>query len=438
MVTARTAIVVGLGLLSLGGYALDLHAIVGADPGELGAYVGVYLALFAALFAIYLLAAGVVLRRATTDRTLLALVLGFGLLFRVAVLPSPVVLSSDLYRYLWDGRVQWAGVNPYRYAPAAPELAALREERIYPRINRPTKRTVYPPGAEAMFAAVAAVAPNSVVAWRTFLLACEIATGALLLRLLDRMGVPRVAIILYAWAPLAVFEGVQAGHVDVAVLPLVLLAVLWRQQGFLARAGAVLGAAILVKLYPAVLLLAWWRRRDWRFAGAGLAVVSAGYLPYLVGVGTGVLGFLPEYLGRAEDFNVGLRFFLTDAIGLHGETTRGIAMVALFGALLAVLLRVRHTRGEDPAAILRAAATAAAAYLVLVPTTMHPWYALWILPFLAVAPSAAWLWFTGAVTLSYLVYAWPPQPVPVWVRALEFWPLYALLGWDAYRSGRRC
>jgi hypothetical protein len=78
---------------------------------------------------------------------------------------------------------------------------------------------------------------------------------------------------------------------------------------------------------------------------------------------------------------------------------------------------------------------AVAAYLVLAPTAMHPWYAVWILPFLTVRPSAAWLWFSGAVALSYLKYAWEPAAFPFWARAVEFLPLYGLLVWE-WRTGR--
>ncbi|MBI4588378.1 MAG: DUF2029 domain-containing protein [Candidatus Rokubacteria bacterium] len=416
----------GLGLLSLVGYAVALRWISGAGPTPLVRYAWLH----AAVFVLYALAVCLVFRRPSADRVSLGLILGFGLLFRLAVLPSPVILSSDLYRYLWDGRVQWAGINPYRYAPAAPELAPLRDATVHPAINRPTKRTIYPPGAQALFALVAGVAPNSILAWRLFLLGCEVATGLLLLRLLKRMAVPVSAILLYAWAPLAVFEGVQAVHVDFAVLPVILLALLWRQEGRMARSGVALGIAVLMKLYPAVLLLAWRRRGEWRLPAACGAVVAAGYLPHSVAVGTGVVGFLPEYLGSGEDFNVGLRFFLTEGIGLGGEVARGIVMLLLGGVLLGVLRRIGSALTEDPEGVFRAGMAAVAAYLILVPTAMHPWYAVWILPFLAVRPSSAWLWFTGAVTLSYLGYAYRPVLVPLWARAAEFLPLYGLLAWE--------
>ncbi len=421
----------GLGLLSLLGYGFALRWITGPGYEPLVRYV----ALYVGLFVLYALAAWRVLRNRSGDRVTLGIILGFGLLFRLVVLPSPVVLSSDLYRYLWDGRVQRAGINPYRYPPAAPELAPLRDPTIHPEINRPTKRTVYPPGAQATFALVAAIAPNSILAWRLFLLGCEIASGILLLRLVRRMAVPPAAIVLYAWAPLAVFEGVQAGHLDFAMLPPLLLALAWRQEGRMARAGASLGIAVLLKLYPAVLLLAWRRRAEWRFPAACAAVVGAGYLPYFIGAGPKVVGFLPEYFGSAEDFNIGLRFFVTEGIGLGGEVARGTAMLLLFGVLFVVLQKISRWRVEDAAGVFRAGMAAVAAYLVLVPTAMHPWYAVWILPFLTVRPSPAWLWFTGAVAFSYLNYPWRPTGSPLWVRALEFLPLYGLLAWEWW-SGR--
>src|SRR5437016_568886 len=114
------------------------------------------------------------------------------------------------------GRVLWAGPSPDRYPPTAAELVPLRDETIHPRINRPTKPTVYPPGAQAAFALVALVSPNNLPAWRVFLLSSEILTMGLLLVLLQRAGVTQAAVIVYAWSPLVVFEGVQAGHVDLA------------------------------------------------------------------------------------------------------------------------------------------------------------------------------------------------------------------------------
>jgi len=432
-VTRRTearALVGGLGLVSLLGYTVGLSLL---SIGSLPTHVA-YILLFGALFLVYVTATRFLLRGRPDDRILLGLVLAFAGLFRVAVLGSPIMLSSDLYRYLWDGRVQWAGISPYRYPPAAPELAPLRDEAVYPHINRPTKVTVYPPGAETVFALIAGVAPDSIVAWRVFLLASEISTIALLISLLRRTRSGPAAVIVYAWSPLIVFEGVQAGHVDFVMIPLVLAALAWRQGGSSVRAGIALGAAVLVKLYPLVLLPAWWRPRDWRFPAAVTATVALGYLPHVATVGLGAAGFLPEYLGRTEDHNIGLRALLTYPLGLTSEFARAVAIGLLFALMAVVVVWIGRANGGEVAGMRRAGALAVGTYLLLVPTSMHPWYVVWIVPFLCFTPWPAWLYFSGAVSVSYLSYVVKPAPIPWWAWLAEYGPLYVLLLFSGWRT----
>jgi len=427
------AALAALGVLSAATYAgaLPTAGWLGVEP------LAAYPVAFAVLFVLYLASARLVSVRVLRTKEALAVVLGFGLLFRVLMLPTPVYLSSDLFRYLWDGRVQLAGVNPYRYAPSAPELAHLRDSEIHPRINRPAARTIYPPAAQWLFALAAALAPGSIVGWRLLLLLFDGATVAMLLLLLRRLGQPSTAVIIYAWSPLVIFEGVQAGHVEAAMIPLILLALLLRQTGSSVLAGAALGVTVLMKLYPAVLLLAWWRRDDWRFPAATAATVGLGYLPYVAALGVGALGFLPEYLTSPEDHNIGLRALLTYPFGFTGEVARGVAMALLFAALAATVVVIGRRAGQDPPGLWRASTLAVCSYLLLVPTAMHPWYVVWVVPFLCVRLSPAWLWFSGAVTLSYVAYVVAPAPLPWWAWLLEYGPLYALLLASAARLARR-
>src|SRR5688572_30520745 len=81
---------------------------------------------------IYLVAVWIVLR-ARSSRSTFLLVVVFAVLFRLSIVFSPPYLSDDIYRYIWDGRVQAAGINPYRYLPSAPELVQLRDDKIYPK-----------------------------------------------------------------------------------------------------------------------------------------------------------------------------------------------------------------------------------------------------------------------------------------------------------------
>lgn len=49
-----------------------------------------------------------------------AALLAGAVVIRLAALTPVAPSSDDLYRYAWDGRVQAAGIDPYRYPPAAP------------------------------------------------------------------------------------------------------------------------------------------------------------------------------------------------------------------------------------------------------------------------------------------------------------------------------
>src|SRR4026208_386392 len=101
--------------------------------------------------AIYLVAAWIVIRSRPSNSTL-RIAIAFAVLFRLSILFAPPYLSDDIYRYVWDGRVQAAGINPYRYIPAAPELAQLRDDAIYPKINRKDwAHTIYPAVAQVVF-----------------------------------------------------------------------------------------------------------------------------------------------------------------------------------------------------------------------------------------------------------------------------------------------
>ena len=121
--------------------------------------------------------------RAPPERTLW-LVFGVGIFLRAYVLLFDPLLSSDIYRYVWGGRVQAAGINPYRYFPAHEALAFLRDGRIFPHINRADFAvTIYPPVAQFFFLIVTWIG-ESVTIMRLALLGCESVTVALIMLLL--------------------------------------------------------------------------------------------------------------------------------------------------------------------------------------------------------------------------------------------------------------
>jgi len=166
--------------------------------------------------AVWAVAAVFIARR--VGRPPLALILVTAALMRLGAFAAPVYLSDDIYRYIWDGRVQAAGINPYRYIPTDTPLTSLRDETVFPNINRSNYApTIYPPVAQMVFF-VATRFGETVPAVKLVLVAAEAIAIVALLLVLRTVGAPHQNIMLYAWHPLPVWEIAGSGHIDAAVV----------------------------------------------------------------------------------------------------------------------------------------------------------------------------------------------------------------------------
>lgn len=317
------------------------------------------------------------------------IVIGIAALLRLGLLGQSPTLSDDIYRYIWDGRVQAAGINPYRYIPADPQLAFLRDDKIYPKINRRDwAPTIYPPFTQMFFFAVTRVS-ESIVWFKTVLLGFEAVTIWLLARLLVSFNLPRERVLIYAWNPLVIWE-FSSGHVDFLMTTLVVLALLARRQQRATLTGILLGCAALAKFFPLVLFPAFYRRWDWKMPLAAAATICLGYLPYL-GAGAHVFGFLSGYASEEEMGN-GRFFLLLLARYVTGGTEIPAAayLILCFAALLLLagfaILRWNNSEGG----FVGSAGCLGAAFLVFL-SPHYPWYWIWLTPFLVFLPRPA-LW----------------------------------------------
>ena len=352
---------------------------------------------------LYLVAVWVVLNR-PVNRWTFAIILACAAGCRLVCLFSPPFLSTDIFRYVWDGRVQAAGINPYRYIPADPHLAFLRDLDIYPHINRRDyAHTVYPPGAQMLFLLITRIGTS--VRWmKTGMVGLEAITIWALVKLLTALGLSREQVLIYAWHPLLIWEVASSGHVDGAALPLIALALLFYVRHKPTATGIALAAATLVKLYPIALFPALYRRsdwRDWKMPAVVAGIVAAAYACYL-SVGWHVLGFLPEY-AKEEGLESGSRYFLLTLArhGLHWEALPTAAFYG-FAALLLLGLAVWAwvTSEVSPLAAIRCCFVIAAVFMLLF-SSHYPWYYLWLLPFLSLIPYVPMLYF---ITASFYLY----------------------------------
>ncbi len=363
--------------------------------------------------AVWAVAAAVILR-SRDRRPALALILGTAVLLRLIALAAPVFLSNDINRYIWDGRVQAAGINPYRYIPTDPELEPLRDPLIFPKINRNNYApTIYPPVAQMLFLVANRFAETPLAMKLMFVTIEAVGIGTLIF-ILRAAGSPPEHVLLYAWHPLPVWEIAGSGHVDAAVVTFVTLALAAAVSGRRVWSAVALAAATLVKFFPLVLAPALWRPAksnfgDWQWPAAFIAVIVAAYLPY-IGVGSRALGFLPGYVAE-ENLGSGSGFWLLGmarrAIGIPLAAYLGVAASVMAGLAIGALRRPPAPRsGLNWAMALGTAA-------LFFASPHYPWYFVWLVALLTAAPWWPAWWLTLAADLLY----WDPKTgnIPFWV-----------------------
>lgn len=343
-------------------------------------------------------------------RVVVVVGLVLAVVWHIAFLRVPPGADDDIHRYVWDGRLQRRGYNPYLVVPNDPTVAALHtvETRT---LNNPYLPSPYPPGAELFFRAVTAI-QESVFALRVAFVVCELAIVFVLLDLLRRNGREAHLVLAFAWNPLLAIEVAGSGHVDIlgALLLVLSFATLARRRRTVAAVA--FGLAVAVKFLPIILLPLYWKRV--RVRDGILAAIAVGflYMPFL-NHGRIPIGSLGTYVHS---------FWFNDPVFAaleHLAPPEVIAGVAvLVGLLTAIWLR-RRSEAWDCEAF----AWPMAASLLCAPV-VYPWYLLWMLPFLGSASTLPIIIWTVSILPVY--YVWHlrtlghPFIVPGWIMLLEY------------------
>jgi hypothetical protein len=331
----------------------------------------------------------------------LIIVLVGAALMRLPLLFEPPYLSSDMYRYVWDGRVQASGINPYLHVPAAPELVHLRDSAIFPNINRADYApTIYMPTAQMLFWLITRFG-DGVLTMKIGLLAFEALGIAAMIGILQHLSLPPTHVAAYAWHPLAVWEIAGNGHVDAVLVGLMLLGLLLALRGRTMAAGAIASMAVLVKPTALLLMPVLWRPWNWKLPALLVAICAALYIPYL-GAGRKVFGFLAGYvaeegLGSGGGFRyLQLLEGVTGAIPYGAKLYVGLATVILS----ALALRIGFRSDRSPGTTVQATAVLLIAFMILL-TPHYPWYYLALAPLMALRPRllTPWVLSTGGFLL---------------------------------------
>ena len=343
-------------------------------------------------------------RRPQTTRAALLLIIAGGLAMRLVWFGATPPMEDDYYRYLWDGAVTASGGDPYAVAPKDVAAAGLSDRRlqsladasgtILSNVNFPDLRTIYPGTAQVVFAAAYLIAPFQIDGLRAVFLVADGAAVLALAVLLSRLGHPPWLIALYWLNPMVVYTGIGLVHADVVMVPALLFALVLSIAARPVAAGAVLGLAAGVKLWPILLAPLLVRQTFAHSPAHALAALAVCALTTAVLTAPLALSvFAPQsgLTSYAASWHINnapyawVSYGLAQVFGESDVANRALR-IAVAGAAAIIAIAVAIPKIASPRDLVIRATIVAASVFYLSPA-QFPWYALWFFGLAAAVPS---------------------------------------------------
>jgi len=359
----------------------------------------------------YLLAIREFFATSRFPRSVVVIGLVLAAVWHITFLRLPPGTDDDIHRYVWDGRLQRLGYNPYLVVPSDPAVQRLHTAETR-NLNNPDLTSPYPPGAQLFFRAITAI-HESTFALKIAFVVCQLAIVFVLLDWLrwNRRGDHLV--LVYAWNPLLAIEVAGSGHIDIVGALLVVVSAAALARRWRATAAIGIGLAVAVTFLPIVLLPLYWKRIRIRDAALAAAIVGLLYVPFM-NHGRIPTGSLGTYV-QTFRFN-GPVFAVLDKVA-PPQLLVGLAVLA--GLATSIRLRIAALEWSP-----EVFAWPMAVSLLCAPA-VFPWYLLWLLPFLTSASTLLIIVWTVSVILTYVQWhlralGRPWGAIPGWVMLLEY------------------
>lgn len=379
--------------------------------------------LLSALFIILI----ILIRNIEVNKKVLILIIFAGIIFRIILIPINPIASDDVYRYLWDGKVQANGINPYTYAPKDEALNHLHSELLPEKINFPHLKTIYPPYSQWIFLLAYLIAGESVIGIKILLLISEIFTILLIYLTLKNFRLNEKYVLVYALSPLPILQFFIDAHVDGFGITLFALFFYFLSQNKLLYSYFALGLSITSKLITLMVYPFLLKGRSIKNFLALIIVptvtVALVYLPYSIN------GFPFEslFIFAQKWYSNGAVFTLFQKIFNDNYLSRIFSMSLFFLSFIWLYFSKKDFIDK--------------AYLIFIlffifSPVVHPWYLTW-LAFLT-AINFRWSGVTFISTISIAnIYAlnyilnkkWEMND---WFLLLEYLPVVILLLWEEF------
>lgn len=392
------------------------YRLINVDPAKT---VIKFMIIYGAAFLVMTLSYRLTAKQASS-RLFLIIVLVFTLVFSLTLVTSPPDQSDDIYRYIWDGKLQHFGISPYAYAPDDPVLEKYHSETLPALVNFPHIKTIYPPLAQFLFRASYELFGESVTGLKLLFLLAVLGSGLLFFSILRKRGGDSRWLLFFAWNPMVVMETAVNGHLDILMVFFLLLCIWLYYKRKIVLSGAALACAVLSKLIPVIFLPVFFLALipassgdRVRTAAEGVPITVNAFLKKVLhkhvllffgAFSAAIAVFYAFYFESAQNMfltavNYSTKWYFNNPLFqtilsvIQRNETAHMVSFSLFAVVFAVIL-VRVKQVEKQLFF------AAAAFVLLNPT-IHPWYLTLLLALLCIHRSPAVVLWSGLIIISY-------------------------------------
>jgi alpha-1,6-mannosyltransferase len=391
--------------------------------------VWIYFFLYLSAYAIYVYAASRVVPVASTAYSWITpFLICTGAFFRLILVHAPPSLSTDIYRYVWDGRLTVHGINPFRWSPNDPRLWSMRDHQIWLPMEYKPYQTVYMSISQAIFALGNLIFGSNLTGFKFIYTAFDIGNMLLLARLLQKLGQPSWKVVWYAWCPLPIIEIALSGHQDVTGVFFFLATFVLFSSERIRLSAITLAASVLTKGFPLLLIPLFARRAGWRYGVLAIVSLIVLGVPQLLEAHAFLHG-MQQYLMNVEvngSVHALIDYSLQSFTTKHTLRANQITDLIMVAFVAVMIIKPVPCLQE----LMRRSLIIVCSCLLVVPT-LFPWYLVWLIPIATCVgkrPSAAVIVLVGTVVMNYTFYF--SHETYWWSAWVEYVPFYAVLLWE--------
>jgi len=371
--------------------------------------------------------------------------LGIGIVVRLFLMQTFPNFSDDIYRFHWDGKMIWHGLNPYSYLPIEvlekyPE--AFTQEH-YDQLNSPDYYTIYPPIGQCLFALAGFCKTTAMfsIALKGIFILFELLSMYFLVKILHLLDLPKLNAFMYFLNPLVIIEGVGNLHMEVVMCSFLFGALYMLLKGKEVSAIIYYVLAIGTKLIPLILgplilfkLIK--KERKLSSLGIGLLACTLVFAPVFLGLNFKNLGTSLDLYFRSFEFNASIYYVLREI----GFLFSGYNIIQSLGPSLAlttltvILYQVWKTKEANVPNVLEKSILILSVFYFL-STTVHPWYLITLVAITALLkrPKVYVIAWSFLATLSYSRYMTPDLDEHLGIIAIEYIIVFTILVFETFK-----